>query len=92
MHRNYIKSSRQYWRKLKISFYVIFFYAAMVLVQFGSDYQHKKLEVNEMCTDIAQKIPNDVSYKNLSAIKTHFKGLSEAARSDVLQNTPRIAR
>ena len=92
MHINYIKSSKQYRRKLKISFYFLFFYAAVVLVQLGNDYQQKRLETNNICVDIAQKIPNDVSYKNLSAIKAHFQGISEAARNEILNNTPRITR
>ena len=91
MYRNYNKSGQQYRRKLRISFYILFFYIAVVLVQLGNDYRRQKIELTQMCTDIAQKIPNDVSYKNVSSLNTYFQTLRELAEQDTLNKTPRIA-
>ncbi len=90
MYRNYNKSSSQYRRKLKISFYLIFFYLAVVLAQFGNDYRRQKIELSNMCTDIAQNIPNNVSYRNISGLKAYFQALEDSAIKNKIHHIPRI--
>ena len=91
MNRNYNKSDKQYGRKLRISFCIFFFYIAVALVQLGNDYRQQKIELIQICVDIAQTIHSDVSYKNVPALKNYFQGISEAAELNTLSNAPRIA-
>ena len=91
MYRNYNKSSSQYRRKLRISLYLIFFYISVVLIQLGNDYRQQKIEISMMCTDIAQNIPSDVSYRNISGLELYFQSLKETAIKNKLHYIPRIA-
>ena len=91
MYRNYNKSSSQYRRKLRISFYLVFFYISVVLIQLGNDYRQQKIEISKMCTDIAQNISNNVSYKNISGLESYFESLKETAIKNKIHYIPRIA-
>ena len=90
MYRNYNKSANQYGRKLRISFYLLFFYIVVVLVQLGNDYRRQKIELAHICLDIAQDIPSDASYNNISSLQNYFENLNRAAQQNTRNKTPQI--